>query len=171
MNRHLASAALGWAALVTHRARYDFKMHTDSMHMPHASGCPDDTCPPGEHGTITLCPGTGVNPINCYESDMPGNLFYALIGKHVGMTELTLQLGSQLAELMDLPRTGRPAITWDTPDDTASIAVGFSLPLPLSSTSLCAAIDPARSTLQARNDCDDCLNSVMSTAGGSAVIR
>ena len=128
--------------------------------------------PPGEHGTITLCPGTGVNPINCYESDMPGNMFFALIGRHVGMTELTLQLGSQLAELMDRPRPPiRPAIAWDTADDTASIAVGFSLPLPLSAASLCAAVDPARATLQQRNDCDDCLSSVMSTAGGSAVIR
>jgi hypothetical protein len=169
MNGLLARAAAGWAALVTHRARYDFKMHRDSMHMPHAPGCPDEACPPGEHGTITFCPGT--NPRNCYESDMPGNMFYALIGRHVGMTELTLQLGSQLAELMDGPRPGRPRVTWDTSDDTASISSGFTLRPPLTVGSLCGVVGPARPTLQQRNDCDDCLSDARSGYGGSAVIR
>ncbi len=150
----LASAALKWRALVNHKARYDFKMHADSMHMPHTAACPDPACPPGEHGTITLCHGSA--PENCYETDLPGNLFYARIGRHIGFSELTLQLGSQLAELTDLPRPGRPVITWDTPDDTAAITLGFALPLPLTRTAFCAAIGPARSTLAARTGCDDC---------------
>jgi len=156
IGRLLASAALGWRALVNHRARYDFKMHTDSMDQPHTTNCPDPGCPPGEHGTITLCPGT--NPENCYESDLPGNVFYAAIGRFVGFSELTLQLGSQFAELTDLPRPGRPVITWDTPDDTAAISLGFVLPLPLTRSALCSAIGPARATLALRGGCEDCLD-------------
>jgi hypothetical protein len=158
MGTLLAGAALGWRSLVNHNARYDFKGHKDSMHMPHTADCPEPTCPAGEHGTITFCSGT--NPENCYESDLPGNLFYALIGRYVGFSELTLQLGSQLAEITDLPRPGRPVITWDTPDDTAAISLGFSLgfalPLPLTETALCAAIGPARSRLASRTGCEDC---------------
>jgi outer membrane protein OmpA-like peptidoglycan-associated protein len=163
----LGIAALGWRALVNHKARYDFKMHTDSMHMPHTAHCPEEGCPSGEHGTITLCPGT--NPENCYESDLPGNLFYALIGRHVGFSELTLQLGSQFAELTDLPRPGRPAITWDTPDDTAAISLGFRLPLPLTQSALCSAIGPARATLASRTGCADCLDSAMSPSGSARI--
>ena len=136
--RSLGAAGLGWRTLVNHAARYDFKMHTNSMHLPHSPNCPAEGCTPGEHGTITLCPGAAT--ANCYESDLPGNLFYALIGRHVGFSELTLQLGSQFAELTDLPRPGRPAITWDTPDDTAAITLGFHLPLPLTQTALCSAV-------------------------------
>lgn len=132
-------------------------MHTDSMHMPHTAHCPEEGCPPGEHGTIRLCPGT--NPENCYQSDLPGNLFYALIGRHVGFSELTLQLGSQFAELTDLPRPPiRPVITWDTPDDTAAISLGFRLPLPLTQSALCGAISPARPTLASRTGCEDCID-------------
>jgi hypothetical protein len=169
MNVLLASGALKWRALVNHAARYDFKMHADSMHLPHAPGCPDEACPAGEHGTITLCPGS--NAENCYESDLPGNLFYARIGRLIGMSELTLQLGSQFAEITDLPRAGRPVITWDTPDDTAAIALGFALPLPLTRSALCSALGPARATLASRTGCEDCLSSVEAALGGSAVIR
>jgi hypothetical protein len=152
----MASAALKWRALVNHGARFDFKAHI--MHFPRVGpGCPDDTCPPGEVGIVTLCPG-GSSPQNCYESDLPGNIFYALIGRHVGFSELTLQLGSQLAELTDLPRPGRPAVTWDSPEDTAAIHLGFSLgaSLPLSRASLCGSVTPSRGVLDARTGCDDC---------------
>jgi hypothetical protein len=151
----VGTAALQWKSLVDHGARYDFKAHADSMNHPHSTGCPDDGCPPGEVGIITLCPGT--NPENCYESDLPGNLFYALIGRFVGWSELTMQLGSQFAELTDVtPRPSRPAVTWDSPEDTAAISLGFGLPLPLSLASLCASIPPARARLDARTGCEDC---------------
>jgi outer membrane protein OmpA-like peptidoglycan-associated protein len=152
----MASAALKWRALVNHGARFDFKAHI--LHFPRVGpSCPDDACPPGEVGIVTLCPG-GSSPQNCYESDLPGNIFYALIGRHVGFSELTLQLGSQLAELTDLPRPGRPAVTWDSPEDTAAIHLGFSLgaSLPLSRSSLCGAVTPSRGILDARTGCDDC---------------
>jgi outer membrane protein OmpA-like peptidoglycan-associated protein len=154
----IAVAALLWRGLVNHAARYDFKAHTDSMRFPRGAHCPDEGCPPGEVGIITLCPTP--NSENCYESDLPGNMFYAMIGRHVGWSELTLQLGSQLAELTDLPRPGRPAITWDTPDDTAAIHLGFTLgaALPLTRGGLCGAILGARGSLNARVGCDDCLD-------------
>jgi Domain of unknown function (DUF4157)/Bacterial toxin 44 len=151
---NIVSAALKWKALVDHTARYDFKAHSDSMKHPNGV-CPDKGCRPGEVGIITLCPG--LLSENCYESDLPGNLFYALIGRHVGWSELTLQLGSQLAELTDEPRKGRPAITWDTPDDTAAITLGFSLPLPLTRAALCGELSTARMSLALRKGCQDCL--------------
>lgn len=151
----VGAAALIWKRLVDHGARYDFKAHADSMNHPHGAACPDERCNPGEVGIITLCPGT--IPENCYESDLPGNLFYALIGRFVGWSELTLQLGSQLAELTDVtPRPSRPAVTWDSPEDTSAINVGFGLPLPLTVSGLCAVIPGAHGRLDARTGCEDC---------------
>ncbi|MGH9508475.1 MAG: eCIS core domain-containing protein [Terriglobales bacterium] len=138
----IAAAALKWRALVNHGARYDFKAHT--MKSPTTTHCPDKNCP----DTITLCPGSA--PENCYLTDLPGNLFYALIGRFVGWSELTLQLGSQLAQL-----TGTGA--WDPPQDTAAIHLGFSLPLPMSVTGLCGVLPPARGSLTSKSGCDDCL--------------
>lgn len=155
-NLLIAAAALSWKALVDHHARYDFKNHADSMDQPHSAHCPDADCPPTEHGTITLCPGATSS--NCYESDLPGNLFYAFIGRFIGWSELTLQLGSEFAELTDLPRPGRPAVTWDSPEDTAAIHLGFGLAAtpPLTRATLCGAIGPARSSLDSVATCDDC---------------
>lgn len=157
MNGLLASAAFHWFLLVNHEARYDFKAHSDSMHFPSAANCGEPGCLPGEHGTITLC--STPNSENCYESDLPGNLFFALIGRYVGFSETTLQLGSQLAELTDLPRPGRTKITFDTPDDTAAISLGFrSLPVPLTKSAFCSAIVPARGKLAQRTGCEDCID-------------
>jgi outer membrane protein OmpA-like peptidoglycan-associated protein len=152
----LASAALKWRVLVNHAARFDFKAHILN-HISLGSHCPDPQCPPGEVGNLTLCAGSSL-PQNCYEADLPGNLFYALVGRFVGLSELTLQLGSQLAELTDLPRAGRPVVTWDSPEDTAAIHLGFALgaTLPLSRAGLCSAVPPARGSLDGLG-CDDCL--------------
>ena len=152
----LASAALKWRVLVNHKARFDFKAHILN-HISLVSHCPDPECPPGEVGNLTLCSGSNL-PQNCYEADLPGNLFYALVGRFVGLSELTLQLGSQLAELTDLPRAGRPVVTWDSPQDTAAIHLGFALgaTLPLSRADLCSAVPPARGSLDGLG-CDDCL--------------
>lgn len=147
-------AARGWKALVDHKARYDFKAHV--MDHPKSAHCPAPGCVPKEVGTITLCPGAASE--NCYESDLPGNLFYALIGKHIGWSKNTLQLGSQLAELTDVtPRPMRSAVTWDTPDDTAAIDLGFGLPLPLSRAALCSTVRPSHGSLSLpTTSCDDC---------------
>ena len=154
MMQALASAAVGWRSLVNHGARYDFKAH--KMSFPKAVGCPDTGCPGGTVGIITLCPGA--NTENCYESDVPGNIFYALIGKYIGWSHLTLQLGSQYAELTDtVPRPARPVVTWDTPDDTAAITFGYGLPLPLTSGVLCGGIGSVGSSLALRHGCQDCL--------------
>lgn len=138
----IAGAGLGWRGLVNHGARYDFKAHT--MSSPTTANCPDPDC----RNTITLCPGHAAE--NCYITDLPGNLFFALIGRFVGWSELTLQLGSQLAQL-----TGTGA--WDPRQDTAAIRLGFHLPLPLTAAGLCAALPGARSTLTARSGCEDCV--------------
>jgi hypothetical protein len=147
----IASAALDWRTLVNHGARYDFKRHV--MFRPSFGGCPDPTCPPGEVGTVTMCAGPGGN---CFDSDRPGNIFYGLLGGYAGFSENTLQLGSQLAELTDLPRAGRPRVTWDTPDDTAAISLGFALPLPLTPAAYCAAVAGSRSRLGAPVGCSEC---------------
>jgi outer membrane protein OmpA-like peptidoglycan-associated protein len=154
----LASAALKWRVLVNHAARFDFKAHILN-HISLGPHCPDPDCPPGEVGNLTLCTGSGL-PQNCYEADLPGNLFYALIGRFVGFSELTLQLGSQLAELTDLPRAGRPVVTWDSPQDTAAIHLGFSLgaTVPITRAGLCGAVPPTHGSLDALS-CDDCLTS------------
>jgi Bacterial toxin 44 len=137
------NAANGWKVLVNHGARYDFKAHT--MLNPSTRCCPENAC----GGTITLCAGAG--PENCYLTDLPGNLFYALIGKFVGFSELTLQLGSQFAQL-----TSPSGPSWDPPEDTAAIRVGFALPLPLTSTALCRAVAAAHGGLTAKAKCSDC---------------
>ncbi|HET9252854.1 MAG TPA: DUF4157 domain-containing protein [Candidatus Eisenbacteria bacterium] len=153
----MGKAGLAWRALVNHAARYDFKAHADSMNHPHTTNCPQEGCPKGEVGIITLCPQPDAE--NCYESDLPGNLFYAQIGRFVGFSELTLQLGSQMAELTDTtPRAARPSVTWDSPQDTAAISLGFGLPVPLTRAMFCAALRPARSKLAQRTDCEDCLD-------------
>jgi hypothetical protein len=137
------SAAQGWKALVNHGARYDFKAHT--MNNPTAGSCGLDTCA----GSITICGGAASN--NCYLTDLPGNMFYALIGKYVGFNERTLQLGSQFAQL-----TSPAGASWDPPQDTAAISLGFSLPLPLTEAALCAAVSARQGSLNTTPECPDC---------------
>jgi outer membrane protein OmpA-like peptidoglycan-associated protein len=151
---HINRAANNWKALVTHGARYDFKAHV--MNHPRSAHCPEPGCIPIEVGTITLCPAATSE--NCYESDLPGNLFYARIGRHVGYSRNTLQLGSQYAELTDTRlRPARPAVTWDTPEDTFSIDLGFGLPLPLTRSDLCSIMPAVRTSLsRPATSCDDC---------------
>lgn len=138
-------AANNWRALVNHGARYDFKAHT--MRSPTTTNCPDTGC----RNSVTICHGAGVGPgaSNCYLTDLPGNFFYAQIGRFAGWSERTLQLGSQLAQLTG---TG----TWDTPQDTAAIHLGFSLPIPMTSADLCSVLPGARSRLNSRANCEDC---------------
>ncbi|MDR4513729.1 DUF4157 domain-containing protein [Nitrosomonas sp.] len=152
---HINNAATAWAALVTHRARYDFKLNPAQMHFPHTANCPEEECDQGEVGIITLCPG--ILPENCYQSDLPGNLFFSRIGQFAGFSELTLQLGSQFAELLDtVPRPARPHVTWDSPEDTVAIHVASTLTLPLTRTSLCGILAAHRSSLSRRDGCRDC---------------
>ena len=145
-----------WKALVNHGARYDFKAHT--MNHPHGASCPDKGCPAGEVGIITLCPGS--SPESCYESDLPGNLFYALIGRfiRVEQADAATRFAVRGADRCRHTRPARRSVTWDTPDDTAAIDLGFRLPLPLARGALCGAVTSARSSLVARHGCQDCLD-------------
>ena len=120
-------AALGWSALVGLGMTYDFKNDSSTMQEPQSENC--KPVKPCKH-SITLCrntPGSG-----CYSTEVPGNFFYAYIGRFVGWNELTLQLGSQLAQLTTK--------TWDLVEDTERIAFGFALPDQLNRASLCQAI-------------------------------
>jgi peptidoglycan hydrolase-like protein with peptidoglycan-binding domain len=149
----VAAAAIKWKGIVETGARYDFKNNV--LNHLHASNCPLG-CDEGEVGIVTLCPGAKTE--NCYEADLPGNLFYAAIGRLVGWSELALQLGSQLAELKDTTLTKfHPKVEWDPPTDTAAITLGFhGIPVPLTKSTLCGTVPKFRALLNARKGCDDC---------------
>jgi outer membrane protein OmpA-like peptidoglycan-associated protein len=136
----LKDAALKWKALVRTGARYDFKNDPRTMQNPRSANCPKDC-----RGTITFCP---ISSADCFLTDVPGNLFYAHIGGWVGFSELVLQLGSQFAQLDS-------TATWDPPEDTAMIALGFALPDPLTRMGLCGAVNCSRSIFTLRS-CDTC---------------
>jgi outer membrane protein OmpA-like peptidoglycan-associated protein len=134
-------ASLAWKGLVGTGKRYDFKNDPSTMKGPHS-----DSCPISCSNTITFCPSAGSD---CFGTDLPGNLFYAHIGRFVGFTELALQLGSQFAQL-------ESSSHWDPPEDTAMISAGFRLPDPLDHAALCSAMASLRSSV-ARQNCRNCL--------------
>jgi hypothetical protein len=123
-------AAAAWKDLVGTGKRYDFKNDPATMKGPRSAHCPVQC-----NNTITLCPST---ISDCFLTDVPGNLFYAHLGRFIGWTELSLQLGSEFAQLESTK-------TWDPPEDTRMISVGFALPDPLGRSDLCAAIGANRS--------------------------
>jgi len=122
----LRKAALRWKGLVGTGKRYDFKNDPATMSNPKSANCPKG-CP----GAITMCPRSRGN--NCYKSDMPGNLFYAHIGRFAGFSRLALQLGSQYAHLSASRR-------WDPPEDTAMVNFGYNLPRKLTRQALCTRL-------------------------------
>lgn len=132
----IRGASLIWKSLVETGAVWDFKNNVLSGSSLAAAGCPLP-CPGTP--TVTMC-GT------CYEHDLPGNLFYAYIGKVCGFSLNALQLGSQFAELLPSSSGG-----WDPPEDTAAINLGFGLPATITRTNLCAALGSAGTSLVARS--------------------
>ena len=136
------AAGKAWKDLVGHGKDYDFKVNV--MQDPTTDCCPTGTC----HNSVTICAGALAE--NCYRNDLPGNLFYALIGKFAGFSERTLQLGSQFAQL-----TSPGSVSWDPPEDTAAIAAGFKLSLPPGEAELCAAAKGLHGQFT-RANCSDC---------------
>ncbi len=136
----IRGAALTWKGLVGTGMKYDFKNSARTLKTPTSDHCPVD-CP----NTITFCPGTSSD---CYPKDVPGNLFFAHVGRFVGWTELALQLGSQFAQLESSAR-------WDPPEDTRMIHFGFGLPDPLTRSDLCSAIHANRSVFEPQS-CPNC---------------
>lgn len=124
-------AANAWKSVVGTGMKYDFKNDASTMQGPKSANCPQ-----GCANTITLCPNTGSD---CFQTDTPGNLFYAHLGRFIGWTELSLQLGSEFAQLESTK-------TWDPPEDTRMISIGFSLPDPLTRASLCSTITANRAS-------------------------
>jgi outer membrane protein OmpA-like peptidoglycan-associated protein len=146
----IRNAAQEWAALVGTRRRYDFKWDTGTMRGPTSANCPADCA-----HTITLCPASASD---CFRTDVPGNIFYAHVGRFVGFSELILQLGSEFAQLASRTRS------WDPPEDTQLIAASFGLPDPLTHAGLCGKLAASRSLF----DLSTCLNCPEQTR---AVIR
>jgi len=133
-------AALRWRHLVGTGRRFDFKNDSRTMRSPTSPNCPDDCA-----NTITLCPSSSSD---CFLTDVPGNLFFAHVGRFVGWTELSLQLGSQFAQLTS-------SRAFDSPEDTRMIHLGFGLPDPLTRTALCSAVASNRSIFVLR-PCGNC---------------
>ncbi|HKG13022.1 MAG TPA: DUF4157 domain-containing protein [Pyrinomonadaceae bacterium] len=140
--KELRSASLKWKALVGSGKPYDFKVDSSTMLDPKSANCPDSEC----GRSITLCAGSA--GLNCYGKDLPGNVFYATIGRFVGFSENTLQLGSQFAQLASTKM-------WDPPEDTQMISFGFNLPGSLTSATFCSALQGAKSGFPL-NKCGDC---------------
>lgn len=136
----IRGAALTWKDLVGTGKKYDFKNDSRTLQAPTSA-----SCPVGCANTITLCPTTSSD---CFVKDVPGNLFYAHVGRFVAWTELALQLGSQFAQLESSAR-------WDPPEDTRMISLGFRLPDPLTRSDLCSAINANRSVFDLQN-CSNC---------------
>jgi len=109
----IRGASLTWKSLVETNAVFDFKNTVLARARLSAAGCPP------------MCPGDPTVTIGgiCFENDLPGNLFYAYIGRFVGYSLNSLQLGSQFAELQP-----NSSSNWDSPEDTAAITLGFGLP-------------------------------------------
>jgi len=133
-------SAHAWKALVGTGRRYDFKNDASTMKGPTSAHCPVNCA-----NTITLCPGSGSD---CFRTDVPGNLFYAHVGRFVGWTELSLQFGSEFAQLESTK-------TWDPPEDTRMISIGFALPHPLTTAALCASLSTNRSSFT-QVPCSNC---------------
>jgi Domain of unknown function (DUF4157)/Bacterial toxin 44 len=114
---HIRRAGARWVSMVQTGAVWDFKNTVLSAANLAGANCTNPcTNPP----TVTIC-GT------CYEHDLPGNLFYAYIGRVCGFSLNALQLGSQFAELLPTSSSN-----WDTPEDTITVR----------SCSSCSAVYP-----------------------------
>ena len=140
----IRGAALTWKGLVGTGRKYDFKNSARTLQSPISANCPVDCA-----NTITFCPTTSSD---CFVKDVPGNLFYAHVGRFVGWTELALQLGSQFAQL-------ESSVRFDPPEDTRMISFGIGLPDPLPRSDLCSAINANRSVFDLQN-CSNCSEEV-----------
>jgi hypothetical protein len=80
--------------------------------------------------------------------DLPGNVFYAAVGRFVGFSENVLQLGSQFAQLA-------AGGSWDPPEDTEMITFGFNLPQPLTRAAFCSALESAKTSFDLQH-CGEC---------------
>jgi outer membrane protein OmpA-like peptidoglycan-associated protein len=126
-------ASLAWKDLVGTGKKYDFKNNV-------LAGLTSTSCPANCGSSVTLCPSPAGS---CFNADVPGNLFYAHVGRFVGFTELALQLGSQFAQLESTAH-------WDPPEDTSMISVGFGMKDPLDRAELCRAMASLRGNVSQR---------------------
>jgi outer membrane protein OmpA-like peptidoglycan-associated protein len=126
-------ASLAWKGLVGTGMKYDFKNNV--LQAPTSTSCPASCA-----SSITLCPSPAGG---CFNTDLPGNLFYAHVGRFVGFTELALQLGSQFAQLESTAH-------WDPPEDTSMISIGFGMKDPLDRAELCSAMASLQGSITRR---------------------
>jgi len=130
---------------------YNFKVVSTTLGGPKSASCPVEC-----DKTVTFCQKIG---LGCFQIDTPGNIFYAHIGRFAGFSENVLQLGSQFAQL-----TSSKGPSWDPPNDTRLINIGFSLPDPLTRADLCTAVMGAIDELEPQ-PCGNCPEQI------SAVIK
>ena len=131
MYANLLAASLWWKGKVATGGNWDFK--SNKLKAPSVGGC-QKNCVMAQP-SITMS-GTS------YGNDVPANLFFGHLGRFLGFSLNTLQLGSQYANL--LPDS---AGDWDTPDDTVAVAAGFDLPSIVDKSALGAMLDRKRSAL------------------------
>jgi hypothetical protein len=110
---------LWWKEMVKNKARWDFKHQIKPK-------------PPRGLGTsIMLC---DTETCNWYEYSMPGNIFYAYVGRAAGFTEFELRVGAVYAQQMD-PENNPDTNNWpwwspwglDQATDQAAITLGFQV--------------------------------------------
>ena len=110
-----------WAEMVKDGARWDFK---DQIRVNPPGG-------PGE--SIMLC--ESATDCDWYEFSMPGNIFYAYVGRSVGFTEFEIRAGAVYAQQVDPendPATNDWKPSWspiglDQATDEAAIDLGFQM--------------------------------------------
>jgi RHS repeat-associated protein len=107
------TAYIWWAEMVKDGARWDFK---DALITP----------PRGPGESIMLC---GSDECGWYEYSMPGNIFYAYVGRAAGFSEFEIRAGAVYAQQTD-PENVAWLNTWyglDQASDQAAIELGFEL--------------------------------------------
>jgi RHS repeat-associated protein len=107
------TAYIWWAEMVKDGARWDFK---DAIKR--------EPWGPGE--SIVLC---GTDGCEWYEYSMPGNIFYAYVGRAAGFSEFEIRTGAVYAQQTD-PENRWWLNTWyglDQASDQAAIELGFEL--------------------------------------------
>jgi hypothetical protein len=113
------TAGLWWANMVKDGARWDFK---DAIEYE----------PRGPGKSIMLC---GTDGCGWYEFSMPGNMFYAYVGRVAGFSEFEIRAGAVYAQQVDpnnIPWENTWPLPWpvlglDQASDQASIELGFEL--------------------------------------------
>ena len=106
-------SSLWWAGMVKDGARWDFKDQIKDR-------------PRGPGESIVLCDYEGCR---WYEYSMPGNIFYAYVGRAAGFSEWDIRVGAIYAQQVD-PENDPALNDWlglDQATDQAALELGFTM--------------------------------------------